>query len=97
MNCYTLTPPAKSDLRQIKRHYEEQRPGTGKRFLDEAWERIQRILLHPHAAPIAKGKVRKAKVGRFKINIYYFIRNDEIVVIAVMHQRRHPDAWKKRL
>jgi plasmid stabilization system protein ParE len=97
LNRYILTPRAKSDLRQLKRYHEERRPGKGKKLLDEAWQRIQRILLHPYAAPTAKGKVRRAKVPGFKINLYYFVRDNEIVVIAVMHQRRHPDAWKKRL
>ena len=96
MSRYILTPAAKSHLRRFKRYYEARRPGTGDRFLDEAWQRIQRILLHPYAAPVAEGRVRKAKVPGFKNNIYYFVRGDEIVVIAVMHQRQHPDAWKKR-
>jgi len=47
-------------------------------------------------SPVAEGRVRKAKVPGFKSNIYYFVRGDEIVVYRVMHQRQHPDAWKKR-
>jgi len=38
-----------------------------------------------------RGEYVRQKVPGFKSNIYYFVRGDEIVVFAVMHQRQHPD------
>ena len=97
MSGFILTPTAKSHLRRIKRYYAERRPGKGSKFLDEAWQRIQRLLLHPYAAPVVEGKVRKAKIPGFKNDLYYFVRDNQIVIFAIMHQRQHPDAWKKSL
>jgi plasmid stabilization system protein ParE len=97
LSGFILTSTAKSHLRRFKRYYEAQRPGKGNRFLDEAWQRIQRILLHPYAVRVVEGKVRKAKIPGFKNGLYYFVKGDEIVIFAVMHQRQHPDSWKKSL
>lgn len=97
MSGFVLTPTAKSHLRRFKRYYEARRRGKGSIFIEEAWQRIQRLLLHPYAARTVEGKVRKAKIHGFKNDLYYFVRDDQIVIFAIMHQRQHPDAWKKSL
>lgn len=97
MTRFFLTAIAQSDIRAAKRYYERQKPGLGKDFLDRAWQRIERILTHPRAAPVIEADFRKAKITKFNFYLYYYIENDAIVIFAVLHQRRDPKFWKKRL
>ena len=97
MTRFFLTAIAQSDIRSAKRYYESQRPGLGKKFLDRVWERIERILAHPRAARIVEADFRKAKISKFQFYLYYYIDGDAIVIFTVLHERRHPDFWKKRL
>lgn len=97
MTRFFLTAIAQSDIRGAKRYYERKRLGLGKDFLDRVWQRIERILAHPRAAPIVEAGIRKAKISKFKFHLYYYIEGDAIVIFTVLHQRRRPDFWKKRL
>jgi plasmid stabilization system protein ParE len=40
--------------------------------------------------------VRRALVGRFPYAIYFRATPNEIVVLAVIHGRRHPRRWQSR-
>ena len=39
---------------------------------------------------------RKVKVGKFRVNLVFRIRGDEIQILAVAHHRRLPGYWKER-
>jgi hypothetical protein len=41
--------------------------------------------------------VRRCLVNRFPYGVLYSIESTEIFILAVMHLRRDPDYWKKRL
>ena len=97
MKRVSLDPAARADLRKAKRYYERQRPGLGEEFLDAAWNRIQHLVRHPYTAPVIEYDVRRAGEDRFHYNLYYYVEEDELVIIAVIHQRRHPDTWKRRI
>jgi len=43
------------------------------------------------------GGIRKRPVHRFPYAVLYRVDPDEIVVVAVMHQRRRPDYWRSRI
>ncbi|MDB6076792.1 MAG: Plasmid stabilization system protein [Akkermansiaceae bacterium] len=42
------------------------------------------------------GEFRKVKLGKFRYALVFRIRDDEIQVLAVMHQSRKPGYWKER-
>jgi plasmid stabilization system protein ParE len=86
-----------SDLRNAKRYLEEQGPGLGEDFLSRVRKQFQHILLYPRTGKIVEHGVRKIGMEKFKFEIYYLVDDEEIFVIAVLHQRRHPDFWKNRL
>lgn len=41
-------------------------------------------------------RVRRALCNRFPFSIYFINKNTNIIVIAVLHQRRNPVAWQIR-
>jgi toxin ParE1/3/4 len=89
-------PQAAAEARAARRWYEEQQPGLGARFADAIDEAIERIASSPAAFPVVHGEIRRAVVRRFPYGIYFREHADELVIIAVMHGRRHPLRWQSR-
>jgi toxin ParE1/3/4 len=94
---FVLDSRANADLKTTAHYYEDQRQGLGQEFLADFDETIARIVAYPLAAPIVDQQTRKAKLENFPFDVFYTLREEDITVVAVMHRRRHPDSWKKRL
>jgi toxin ParE1/3/4 len=93
-----IRPAAETDIREASEWYEERELGLGGRFLDELRGTFTRIARMPLQFPsIGKG-LRRALLKRFPYAIYFVPRDDSTcAVLAVLHQRRNPNIWKKRL
>ncbi len=50
----------------------------------------------PDRYPIVARDVREAPVPRFPYCIYYRVKLDRVVVIAVVHTARDPSVWQGR-
>ena len=88
---------AEADLQSARRYYEERRPGLGEEFFAAAWGRCKHIALYPFAGRTVEGEFRKTPIlGKFLFDIYYYVESEEIIVVAVMHRRQHPNSWKRR-
>jgi plasmid stabilization system protein ParE len=92
-----LRPEAEQDLAAAARWYEDQRPGLGQEFLDEALATFSAITERPLANSSVHESLRRALLHRFPFGVFYLIDGDAIVVIGVLHGSRHPDRWKSRL
>jgi hypothetical protein len=44
-----------------------------------------------------RGPVRRYLLVRFPHAVFYNAGPDRLLILAVLHTRRHPDAWKRRL
>lgn len=87
---------ARAETLETFRWYEEQRSGLGAVFRRELDESIERIRSAPLASPPLYRDVRRALVERFPYANFYRILPDAIVVVEVIHCRRHPREWKRR-
>jgi plasmid stabilization system protein ParE len=76
--------------------YEDQRSGLGNTFAAEVDRTLGAVLQAPLAYPRVQGGMRRALVRRFPYAIYFRAAPDEIVVLAVIHGRRHPRHWQSR-
>jgi plasmid stabilization system protein ParE len=95
-------PAADEEIDAAQAWYEGQRPALAADFLHEMDAAVQHIAEHPAACvPVpdlpAELEVRRFPVHRFPYWIVFLVRHDEVRVIAVAHQRRHPDYWRDRL
>jgi len=88
---------AKADLRQSALHYDQERPGLGRELVAEVIATVDRIGHYPLSAPVVWKQFRRARVQRFRFDVIYYVEPERIVVVAVVHQRRHPDFWKDRV
>jgi toxin ParE1/3/4 len=91
-----LRPQAEAELLDARDWYEDQRSGLGEAFAAEVDTVFARIVEAPLSYPRVHGDTRRAFVRRFPYAVYFHTRPDEIVVLAVMHGRRHPRRWQSR-
>ncbi len=96
MTPVILGSEAEDDLLDAFRWYEQQRPGLGLVFRDEVDEAVGRIAREPLAYAVQYRDLRRALVHRFPYAIYYRVQADLIVVVAVVHGKRHARVWKRR-
>ena len=92
-----IRPEARADLLDAFQWYQEQRPGLGFDFklcVDEVISKIQRNpLIHKE---IGNG-IRRSVTSRFPFGVFYLVENEKIIILAVLHARRDPAKWKKRI
>jgi plasmid stabilization system protein ParE len=89
--------PAKQELIQAARFYEQQRAGLGKDFRDEVRATIDRIQAFPLGWQPLTLEIRRCQTRKFPYGIIYSTSIGEILIIAIAHLHREPDYWKDRI
>jgi toxin ParE1/3/4 len=87
---------AESDLQVTKEWYDLQKANLGEDFVYEVDKTLQIVLLNPLQFPKIKGMIRRALTQKFPFGIFFFVEEDIINVIAIMHCSRNPIIWKDR-
>ena len=83
------------EVQQAHDWYERQRAGLGEAFLGE-FEGVLAILEeHPLRFPIVHATVRRVLTRRFPYSILFRIRDEQVVVLSVVHQARDPRRWPR--
>jgi plasmid stabilization system protein ParE len=77
--------------------YEGQQPGLSDDFIAEVTQVLDIIAGQPDRYPIAAGDVREAPVSRFPYCVYYRVKPNRVVVVAVFHLSRDPSLWQGRM
>jgi plasmid stabilization system protein ParE len=88
---------ARDELTEAKRFYNRQQQGLGESFQREAQAAARLIQERPLAWQIEIEPVRRFLFDRFPYKMFYIIRAERIVVIAIAHQHRQPDYWVDRV
>ena len=88
---------AEMELTEAVSYYNEQGEGLGYEFAAEVKQTITRILRFPEAWTMLSPRTRRCRTKRFPYALIYQVCGDFILIIAVMHMRRHPDTWRSRL
>lgn len=90
----SIQPSALADLRIGFQFYEKQQIGLGGYFLDSLYSDIDSLLLYAGIHSRHFGKYRLLS-DRFPYVVYYQLRDDMIMVQAVLDLRRNP-MWISR-
>ncbi|WP_437739143.1 hypothetical protein WMF39_25725 [Sorangium sp. So ce1504] len=77
--------------------YERERRDLGFRFESEVDVTIRRAMENPLQFPEIEPGIRRALVRIFPYGVFFVLEEPLVLVIAVLHLHRHPDAWKERL
>jgi len=71
--------------------------GTWLEFIAEMERIAHKIAARPFRFPtIGDDGARRALGKRFHYFLAFFVLEDRVRIVAVMHQRQHPDGWKAR-
>ena len=92
-----LHPAAQQELHETAAFYDLEGPGLGTAFLDDFERTAGHVRDLPDSAPVVRGLVHKKLMARFPHSVVYSLVDDEIVVLAVAHNRRRPFYWEDRV
>lgn len=90
-------PAADREFAKIVAHYFKEQPRRAAAFVEELDRASGLLCDNPYLGTPEEGEVRGYVLGRFPYTIYYVIRPDLILVIAISHHSRRPGYWRKRL
>ena len=88
---------AKSEFEDATVRYDEQRTGLGEEFVVEMEQAITRAATAPERYPVVYGDIRRTVARRFPYSVYFRVRGDSMVVLAIFHGRRDPAIWQRRV
>ena len=87
---------ADAELRAAALFYEDRVPGLGEQFLNEVEYACSRLGEHQALGPRLDPEHRRLGLRRFPFALIYRVKTSKVQVIAVAHDRRKPEYWKRR-
>ncbi|MFT4928914.1 MAG: plasmid stabilization system protein ParE [Phenylobacterium sp.] len=78
-------------------YYERQLSGLGASFIAETTAVLTRIVERPDAWQKCSKRTRKCLLHKFPYAVIYQIRDENILIVAIAHQRRKPNYWQTRI
>ena len=92
---------ATEETRTASVWYDEQESGVGAEFLSEYYSMLENIEQNPERYPLAETAdarfgIHSARMQRFPYAVYYEIRADHALVLAVSHGAQRPNYWIRR-
>jgi plasmid stabilization system protein ParE len=93
---YRYLPSAREELNEAAAFYEARVPGLGEVFLDDVDRAIETIRERPRIGAPAGRRFRKILLHRFPFSLIYAEPGEELLLVAVAHQRKRPGYWRGR-
>ena len=89
--------PAETEMMEAAYYYEMQVERLGVNFLDIIETAVVEIAENPEVWPEFEQGLQRRLVRRFPYSILYGIHENEIIIVAIMHQKQKPRYWMDRL
>lgn len=77
--------------------YAKKNSDLAERFRENVKKEIEFLSNTPFACALLSKKVRQAIVHKFPYRIIFVIENRKVIIIAILHEKRSPAIWKKRI
>ena len=84
---------ADEDVSRNFHYYNEASEGLGYQFIVELRAAVDFLEQFPEGARTVAGDVRGKPLVRFPHTLLYVTNSNEVVILAVAHQRQDFDAW----
>lgn len=99
---YRVLPEADGEAIAAALWYDDQHVGLGNEFLLELQAAFATIRSDPLSMPILETysgphSIRRQLLNRFPYVVVVLCREQELLVVAIAHSRRHPLYWLNRL
>lgn len=96
MTDLVVTPRAHAGALVARNWYDAQSEGLGDRFLDELFAAFDRARENPESYQMVVGEARRVLLKRFPYAAFFLTEEDQVVVLAVLHQAEDPAKWPPR-
>ena len=90
-------PEVKLEMQEAFQWYEGRQEGLGDDFTAEVEKALERLLRSPTSYGIVFHGMRRMAVTRFPYGVYYLVRSEVVLIVAVFHSRRDLGRLRKRL
>lgn len=91
-------PLAERELIAATKFYESRASGLGADFIRQIEATLANVLANPELGSLFAGnKIRRRLIDRFPYDVVCELDNDDVFVLAIMHLKRRPGYWKRRL
>jgi len=87
---------AQSELNEAADYYAQARPGLGAAFIAEVERAVAALAASPYAGEEVESGVRWWLVKRSPYSVLYRLRDDQIRILAIAHQKSRPFYWRGR-
>jgi hypothetical protein len=99
---FEVKPEAQDDARQAASYYDNLRYGLGGTFLSRLHDAYAVIQQQPQAFspihPAVPGRaIRYYVMRQFPYSVVYELIPGRAVILAVVHHKRRPGSWRRRL
>ena len=92
----SVRPEAERDVATAYDWYEKREAGLGQRFMSQLDAALAVIEQTPELHRKLYREVRRTLIRRFPFGVFYVVKEEDVVVIAVLHQASDPERWKSR-
>jgi plasmid stabilization system protein ParE len=89
-------PQSQAELLEARDWYEVRQKGLGVEFSAAVDATVSNISEQPLVYPRVHNEIRRAILQRFPYAVFFQLLENEIVILAVTHGRRHPSTWQSR-
>jgi plasmid stabilization system protein ParE len=96
MTKIEVHPEAQLELENARRWYRERNQIAARAFVTEVLRALQNIAAAPDTWPRIRANERRFVLKRFPYSIIYRIRENDVFITALAHQRRLPGYWRSR-
>lgn len=97
MTTLEFRPEVYDDVKTAYDWYESQRVGLGEDFLLTLEESYAKITRDPQMYQEVYKSIRRQLVRRFPYGIFFVYKANKIIVLAILHTKREPNSWQKRV
>ena len=92
-----IRPEAENDLKEAFLWYETNREGLGYDFLLHFNAGVNFLERNANIFKTEYKGIRKYLIKRFPYKIIYLMKNEIVIIVAVIHVKRNPGLLRKRL
>jgi toxin ParE1/3/4 len=93
----TIHPSAFEEIKATIKFYNSKVEGLGGLFLDEVERGIDLIKYSPKTWSKHNKHCHRFLLSKFPFSVIYRLKDQNIETLAVMHNHRKPNYWKKRI
>jgi len=96
--AYTLSirKEAEADIAEAYQYYKMCREDLGDDFVACIEESFSRIKNNPRQYKTIHKNVHRALVRKFPYGIFYVLKDENVLIIGVLHARKNPRHWQSR-